>query len=213
MIATGREMPDYGRLLIFLLNPDDAAAPRQLFERCTPRSPHRTSPLDGGAAYVRQEWARTFEAPLLASVENLASPIRAAKSPIITTIAALTQRPDFDASVHDRRLIMFSDLLEHDPGPAGYSQLRRSELVAAYRRSPLAQSISADLRRVKVTVDYLQRSEPDLARGQTQAHRDFWRWWFSQAGAAEISFIGIREADDTWPPPAQRHETPVLSRG
>ena len=188
-------MEDYGLLIVAVLNPNDAMAPTIVFRRCAPPSPTRASPISTGEQVLRAEWNRRFEAPLMAAIaEATASEIKAERSPIIATITALTQRPDFDNSVQDRKLILVSDLLEFNP-KGGYSQMQGGDLVGSFRRSPLAQAWP-DLKGVPVTVQYVQRPEPQFARAQTPAHRSFWDWWLKTAGSPKVEFLGVRE-----PPP------------
>jgi hypothetical protein len=190
--ATALSMPDYGKLIVVLLNPADATAPQEIFARCAPRAPERTSQLEGGADYVRREWTENFLNPLLASINDLGSAKPAARSPIIATIAGLTQRPDFDGEVADRRLVIISDMLEFEPAKGGYKHVAGVDFLKAYQRSALATQTKAQLQNVPVVIDYLQR--PNQARVQTDAHRSFWRVWFTEAGARDVAFFGVRDA-------------------
>jgi len=190
--ATALSMPDYGKLIVVLLNSGDATAPLEIFARCAPRAPERTSQLEGGADYVRREWTENFLNPLLASTNDLGSAKPAARSPIIATIAGLTQRPDFDGEVADRRLVIVSDMLEFEPAKGGYKHVAGVDFLKAYQRSALATQTKAQLQNVPVIIDYLQR--PNQARVQTDAHRSFWRVWFAEAGARDVTFFGVRDA-------------------
>jgi hypothetical protein len=185
-------MEDYGLLTVAVLNPNDAMAPSIVFRRCAPPSPTRTSPILAGEQVLRAEWNKKFEAPLMAAIATAtASEVKAERSPIMATIAALTQRADFDNSVQDRKLFVVSDLLEFNP-KGGYSQMQGGDLVGSFRRSALAQAWP-DLKGVPVTIQYVQRPEPQFARAQTPAHRSFWDWWLKTAGATRVEFIGVRE--------------------
>lgn len=185
-------MEDYGLLIVAVLNPNDAMSPSIVFRRCAPPSPTRASPISAGEQVLRAEWNKKFEAPLMAAItEATASDVKAERSPIIATITALTQRADFDNSVQDRKLIVVSDLLEFNP-KGGYSQMQGGDLVGSFRRSVLAQAWP-DLKGVPVTVQYVQRPEPQFARAQTPAHRSFWDWWLKTAGATRVEFLGVRE--------------------
>ncbi|MDN3277448.1 hypothetical protein QWJ07_24495 [Frankia sp. RB7] len=209
-LSAALAMPDYALFVIAVLNPDDAASPEIAFRRCTPLSPVRTSILRGGTQYLRTAWKKKFEAPMLEALDQTtSSTLKAARSPIIATIAALTQRPDFSGKVKDRQLVLFSDLLEFNRG--GYSQLQRGDIMAMFRRSSLSQTWP-DLKSVPVTVVYISRNEPAFMRAQVPAHRSFWNWYLTTAGASHVEFIGVQEAPPALPAePAPKPPRPALA--
>ncbi len=188
-------LPEHALLVVAVLNPEDPAAPRIIFRRCAPRSPAQTSELTAGRQVIVAEWKKKFEAPLVEALRTaISNTPKAARSPIIATITALTRRVDFDATVKERELTVVTDLLEHDP-KGGFSHMQGGDLMAQFRRSSLAQTWP-DLKGVPVTVQYVQRTDANYIRAQTPAHRNFWRWWFTTAGAARVEFRGVVE-----PPP------------
>lgn len=200
-------LPRYARLVVAVLNPDDATAPRIIFLRCAPQSPFRDSSIWVGEQVLRAEWKK-FEQPLLSAIdEATSSTARAERSPIIATITALTQRTDFDRSVKERELVVVSDLLEFNP-KGGYSQMQGGDLVGMFRRSPLAE-VWPDLTGVPVTIEYVQRPEQLFARAQTPAQRDFWTWWFKTGGASRIEFFGVREPPPLLPLPSKTNARPT----
>jgi hypothetical protein len=189
--AVSGSMPDYGKLIVVALNPDDPWNPSLLFEHCAPRSPERTSALQGGSEFLRNQWREFFEKPLLESVGDIVkSTEHAKKSPILLSISGLTQRPDFDAQIRNRRFVYIGDLVEHDL-KSGYSQMRGGDMLASFKASPLAKTLSADLQNATVIVDYLKR--PEYAAVQNATQRQFWRWWFEASGAAEVTFYGVKD--------------------
>lgn len=120
-------------------------------------------------------------------------------------VAATLARPDFDARVPRRRLIIISDMLEHEKG--GYSQLKGGDLWGAWRASPLVHTARLDLRGVAVAIDYLMRGQYAAVRGQK--HRDFWHRLFTEAGAAEVTFVGLQPPAAT---PAITNEERLVKR-
>ena len=190
--AAAKSVSAYSRFVVVALDPDDTTG-RELFRRCAPRVPGQTSSMEAGDVVVRQEWLERFEAPLIASIDNvLSSTIKSASSPLLSTITSLTQRPDFDGQVPNRRLVIVSDMVEHSSIKGGYSQLRSKGQSAGSRRAESEASSNVDLQGATVIVDYLQRTE--YATVQVSAHREFWRKWFRDAGATDISFFGVKES-------------------
>ncbi len=182
------ELPRGGRLTLLLLNPDDAGAPVELASLCNPGRAADADPLFHTTSRIDKDWQEGFAAPLDAALAKAGATGAAAASPIIATIAAALTRPDFDRRVPARRLLIVSDLLEYTKG--GYSQLAGGNLWKAYAASALARDMPLDLHGVSVAVDYLAR--PRFAAVQGDTHRRFWVRLFTEAGAPQVQFIGLR---------------------
>ena len=151
------------------------------------------------ASKADKAWKEHFGGPVEDAISNASHGAASDTSPIIATIAAVLERPDFDARVERRRLIIASDLLEYQKGV--YTQLNGGDFWGAYKASPLPRLMPLDLRGATVAIDYFAR--PAYAAVQGEAHRNFWRRLLQTAGANEVTFIGMREADKV-PPPADR---------
>lgn len=182
------ELPRGGRLTLLLLNPDEPGAPVELASLCNPGRAAEADPLFQTTSRIDKDWHEGFAAPLDAALAKTGATAAAAASPIIATIAAALTRPDFDMRVSARRLVIVSDLLEYTKG--GYSQLAGGNLWKAYAGSALARDMPLDLHGVSVAVDYLTR--PRFAAVQGDAHRRFWVRLFTEAGAPQVQFIGLR---------------------
>jgi len=160
-------MPRGGRLPIIAINDGDASQPAELFSGCNPGRSNDVNPLFVTAGKVDAEWAATFGKPVEAATAAAAGRPETPSSPLIATTAALLTRPDFDASVPHRRLVLVSDMVEHQRG--GYSHLAGGDLWKGYASSGLARYAALDLRGVTVAIDYLLR--PQYAALQGPAHR------------------------------------------
>jgi len=199
--------PRGGRLSIVAINDSDPTQPVELFSGCNPGRSSDVNPLFVTAGKVDAEWTVSFGKPVEAAIAAAIDRPETPSSPLIATTAALLTRPDFDTSVAARRLVMVSDMIEHQKG--GYSHLAGSDFWKGYANSGLARYAALDLRGVAVAIDYLAR--PQYATVQGLAHRRFWQRLFAEAGAAEVTFIGLA-APDASPPGTSASPEPMAAK-
>jgi len=183
--------PVGGRLTLAAINAAKPGEPIELVSVCNPGRAADFNRLFVTASHAEKRWRDAFEHPIHEAIAAAASGNAAASSPIIQSIAAVLTRPDFDARVRNRRLVLSSDLLQHEKG--GYSQLAHGDLWKMYQGSALARDIQLDLRGVAVAIDYLPR--PQYRTFQGARHLAFWKRLFTEAGAADVAFIGLREPE------------------
>lgn len=176
-----------GKLTILIMNPDTPGEPLEIFSGCTPGRPEDSNPLFVTRSKIDERWSAAFRGPIDKAIVDASSAPASESSPIIQTIAAAITRPDFDARVPSRQLVIASDMMQYQKD--GYSQLRGGDLWKAFQHSGLIETTALDLRGVSVAIDYLVREK--YARVQGEKHRSFWQRLFSKAGAAEVTFIGL----------------------
>jgi len=181
--------PIGSKLTIVAINPKMPQEPIQLASVCNPGNAASVNPFFATRSRAENRWRETFEKPIDDAIAAAAAGNSAATSPIIQTIAEVLARPDFDARVAKRRLVLISDILQHQK--LGYSQLMHGDLWKAYQHSTLAREVTLDLRGVAVAIDYLPR--PQYRAFQGASHRAFWKRLLTEAGATEVNFIGMHE--------------------
>lgn len=186
-------LPEGGRLIIVSLNPVAAWEPAELVSVCNPGKGENANPLLVTRSKVEKRWQAAYGEPIDKAVQQSMDRGVSERSPIIITVAAVLARADFDNRVVARRLVIISDLLEHEKG--GYSQLRGGDFWSAYQTSSLPKNARLNLRGVSVAVDYLQRGK--FAGIQGPRHQAFWQRLFSEAGASEVTFLGMATAPVT----------------
>ncbi len=183
-IETERDrLPKGGRLTLLSLNPGSPWEPVELLSVCNPGSPGEADMLFETRAQVEKRWKKAYAEPIEAAIAKAGDGAPSSSSPILTTIAAAMNRADFDARVARRRLVIISDLLEHEQG--GYSQLKGD----LGRALPPMLRARIDLKGVAVEIDYLVRGQ--YARIQGEVHRKSWVELLRQAGANEVTFVGL----------------------
>lgn len=183
-------LPEGGRFVLVSLNPDAAWQPTQLISVCNPGKGETTNSLFVTRSKVEKRWQTLYADPIDKAVDQSLERGASERSPIIITLAAVLARADFDTRAMGRRLVIVSDLLEHERN--AYSQLRGGDFWSAYQASSLPKSARLNLQGVSVAVDYLQRGK--FAGIQGPRHQAFWERLLKEAGANEITFLGMAAA-------------------
>jgi hypothetical protein len=200
-------LPRGGKLSVVTMNEADPSQPVEIVSACNPGKSGDANPLFVTVSQVDKHWAAAFGEPVEAAIARASEAPAAGSSPLIATAAALLTRPDFDARVPQRRLVVVSDMLEHQKG--GYSQLGGGDFWKGYANSSLSRLVALDLRGVAVAIDYLAR--PNYAGVQGAQHRRFWQRLFTEAGAVEVMFIGMPPAEAA-PAPEPQDEVRLVKR-
>ena len=171
----------YDRLTLMRLNARAPQEPRILFSKCLPLPPERANPWTQNPRQAQQLWETEFADALDAALRSAQSggPNRA--SPILAGLRAAAADPDFGAEIPRRRLVLVSDLLEHDPN--GFTLYAPGADYPAWRRSGAAEP--ADLAQVDLRVVPIDR--PDHTERQAEARDRFWEPYFDAAHARSVS--------------------------
>ncbi|MDX1922439.1 MAG: hypothetical protein SFW65_04860 [Alphaproteobacteria bacterium] len=180
-------VPEGGRFVVLSLNPEAAWQPVELVSVCNPGKGENANPLLVTRSKVEKRWHAVYGEPIDKAVINALDQAPSERSPIIQTLAATLTRADFDTRTAARRLVIISDLLEHEKG--GYSQLRPGDFWSSYQASALPKTARLHLQGVSVSIDYLQRGK--FAAVQGPRHQAFWERLLKEAGASEVTFLGM----------------------
>lgn len=170
----------YDRLTLMRLDARRPQEPRVLFSKCLPLPPERANPLFHNPRQTQQAWDASFEDALESALRSAQSggPNRA--SPILAGLRAVAADPEFSASIARRRLVLVSDLLEHNP--EGFSLYAAGADFDRWRAQSPTEP--ADLSAIDLRVVPIDR--PDVASRQTEARDKFWRPYFDAAGAQSL---------------------------
>ncbi len=174
-------LAQYERLTLMRLNVRRPQEPTILFSKCLPRPPEQTNPLFENARMTQQRWDEDFAEALDSALRSAGSSGPARASPILAGLRAVAADPDFGEEIPRRRLVLVSDLLEHDP--QGFSLYVSGADYAAWRsRTPAGPP---DLSRVDLRIVPIDR--PDHADRQARALSAFWPNFFEAAEARSVS--------------------------
>jgi hypothetical protein len=174
-------LAQYSRLTVMRLSARNPQEPTILFSKCLPRPPEQTNPLFENARITQERWDAAFGEALDRATRSAASSGQARASPILAGLRAVAADPDFGPDAPHRRLVLVSDLLEHDPD--GFSLYVSEADYAAWRAQ--AASGPPDLARVDLRIVPLDR--PDHAERQSAALERFWPAYFDAAEAQSLS--------------------------
>jgi hypothetical protein len=171
----------YDRLTIMRINVRRPQEPAILFSQCLPRPPERTNPLFENARMVQATWDEEFAQALESALRSAGSGGPQRASPIIAALRAVAADPEFGAEIPRRRLVLVSDLLEHNP--QGFSLYVPDANYAKWRAS--SATGPPDLARVNMRVVPIDR--PDNATRQAYAMEQFWPAFFDAAHVQSVS--------------------------
>jgi len=171
----------YDRLTIMRINVRRPQEPSILFSRCLPRPPEQTNPLFENARMVQATWDEEFAQALDSALRSAGSGGPQRASPIVAALRAVAADPDFGAEIPRRRLVLVSDLLEHNP--QGFSLYVSDADYAAWRAGSPAGP--PDLARVELRIVPVDR--PDNAERQSAAVDNFWPAFFDAADVQSVS--------------------------
>jgi len=174
-------LAQYDRLTIMRINVRRPQEPAILFSRCLPRPPEQTNPLFENARMVQQAWDEDFAEALDSALRSASSGGPQRASPIIAALRAVAADPDFGGEIPRRRLVLMSDLLEHNP--QGFSLYVPDTNYAAWRAA--SPSDPPDFARVDLRVVPIDR--PDNAERQAQAMEQFWPAFFDASDVQSVS--------------------------
>lgn len=174
-------LEQYDRLTLMRINVRRPQEPNVLFSRCLPRPPERVNPLFENARMTQERWDAEFAEALDRALRSASATGAARASPIVAALRAVAADPDFGREIPHRRLVLVSDLIEHDPG--GFSLYVSDANYAAWRAN--APVGPPDLARVDLRIVPLDR--PEHAARQAAALEGFWPAFFDATDAQAVS--------------------------
>jgi hypothetical protein len=182
VLAQERErLAQYDRLTVMRLNVRRPQEPVVVFSKCLPRPPEQVNPLFENARMAQARWDEAFEDVLDRALRSAQSGGGARSSPIIASLRAAALDAGFGEDIPERRLVLVSDLLEHDP--EGFS-LYVSD--ANFSNWDARDGMDApDFSGLAVRIAPLDR--PEQATLQSDAVDNFWSPFLEATGAQSVS--------------------------
>ncbi len=171
----------YDRLTIMRISVRRPQEPTILFSKCLPRPPEDANPLFENARMTQATWDEEFAQALDSALRSAGAGGPQRASPIIAAVRAVAADPEFGAEIPHRRLVLMSDLLEHNP--QGFSLYVPDANYAAWRAA--SPNGAPDLARVDLRIVPIDR--PDNAARQAYAMEQFWPAFFDAADVQSVS--------------------------
>lgn len=147
-----------------------------LFSKCNPGNGSGLSEWVANPVMARKRWAREFKGPLNDALARMA-PSEAKTSPIMQAIQriALERFSGQQAKKIDKKLVIVSDMIEHDQD---YSQYTGSIDYSRFVGTAAYKKLRTDLQGADVSIAYVQRLRPTIDSGR---HIEFWAKWISES--------------------------------
>ena len=179
------KMERYEKISIAIIGHELEVPPSYVFSMCNPGRDNQINQYLQTPSRQRRVFEESFQKPLDEVVNHFKEPVSAPESPIIETIANLTRLRDFNSTVPNRKLIMFSDLLQHSQLLDQYTEKQIS--FQDFTKSANSSSdTAANLKGATVDIFYLIR--PATRKFQTPLHQRFWANYFRANGAAPVEW-------------------------
>jgi hypothetical protein len=144
---------------------------------------------------LKKQYEVTFERPVQALIAHMPLDTTTDRSPIIASIGDVIRRlgPHWTAA-GNRRLVIFSDLLENTNEFSQYNAKGAAKTFAEARAIPYIRDARLDLANVGVTVFYLT-GRPGSERLQTNTHERFWRDLIAWYGGRIVTWVPVPSED------------------
>lgn len=157
------------------------------FSLCNPGRGEQINPLYRNPNRVEARYQALFERPLQRALADLVRPKDAPQSPVIESLARLTQEAGFNRSVDGRRIILVSDMLQNSPLYSVYGQARQDLANRLPDPSTVVRQVEAQygsgLRGVELEVHYV--AQPGWTPEQRAILQAHWQAIFSQMGVRQ----------------------------
>jgi hypothetical protein len=129
----------------------------------------------GNPELAKRQWREKFRAPVVRGLENSLQRLESKSSPLLSTFQgiALDRFTGASASTAKKKLVIVSDMIDHDPGE--YTQYPPTDLrYERFKTLPFYKKVRTDLQRAEVDILYIDRALTGLNTG---AHMQFWLDW------------------------------------
>lgn len=151
-----------------------------VYSECKPRSGKDADPLTENPQLLARKYEENFVQPLETVLERYSGGEEQPRSPIIESLIDVVHIEDFGSGVPNRKLVLFSDMLQHSSLLSHYSGGPSFERG---KSKPGFTQMIPHLPGVEVTVFYMLRDTPRVRALQSNEHVRFWVDLFDAAGA------------------------------
>jgi hypothetical protein len=169
-------LPPYHKLDIRVLDIAGMRS-RSLFSKCNPGDGTGLSEWTSNPRIARMHWLEDFRKPAANAIDSSLASAKASSSPIMAAIQdiAIGQFSGAAAERAQKKLIVISDMLEFT---REYSQYPRAGDLSyqRFKQSPAYLKFRTDLHGAQVTIDYVQRIQPQI---DAKRHIESWHEWVS----------------------------------
>ena len=181
------EMALYEKLSIYVLDDQNYSFPQPRFALCNPGKGEDASPIYQNPRLIQRRFEELFGSKVDAALDGIQLGDTRPHSPIMEMLRAIGSLNDFSNAYAPRRLIIFSDMLQHMPDYSHHSGIPDFE---EFKKTEYAAFQRVDLSGVDINLIYLVREK--TAKRQTNRHGFFWEQYFTWLGATLQEIRPIR---------------------
>lgn len=153
---------------------------------------HKGNRYTESVKQLEQKRIEKLVKPLQTSLANLLSASPGTQSPIFEAITKIAEGSDFSSKIPVRRLIIYSDLLQHSSLFSDYAQQgrknKREKVLKAIAESNVFSN-RPDFGSTELTVYYISRDTKP--RIQDASHVKLWEEILAKLGAQKVAFIKL----------------------
>jgi hypothetical protein len=161
-----------------------------VFQKCKPKDRKTANLIYENPKFVQRSYDDEFEKPLRSAVgANIEGGEAANASPILEALFDASRQTGFELGAGERRLVLFSDLLQKSPLLSHYSGAVAFSAFAARDRTGVSRP---DLSGVDVTIYKIVRDNENGGLRQTAVHDKFWRDYLAASQARSVTINAIR---------------------
>jgi hypothetical protein len=160
-----------------------------IFSMCKPRAGSDADPIFENPRFLQETFKKKFGKPLEDALQQKLQGGGASHSPIIESIVDAVTLKDFGNGQPKRRLVIFSDLLQHG---RHLSFFNKAPDFKVWSSTALGKNLIADLQSVDIEVFLLVRTIQPASRLQNAKMVSFWESYFQRTGVRNLTFRKIR---------------------
>lgn len=171
----------FERLSIYALDNQASALPRMVFSRCNPGSRNASNPAVQTPVRLQKRFDSEFLAPMMATIQSLDPKHSTPESPLINLMLLVPTLKDFGPGLTRKRLILFSDMVEHtrhysqaNPSIGGFTTANYLNGSAVMKRLH-PQGIRLQYGDTDVIVYQLAPADKQAGSRMDAQHAEFWR--------------------------------------
>ena len=177
----------FEKFSIFTLTENTYVNPEPIFSKCNPGTGKSANQLYQNPRKIQMRFDEFFSKPLKENMDNMLADNTGSKSPIFEMIKELSLRDDFDDDMHERTLIIISDLMHHN---SKYSHYKNRDTYEYFSKKSYAQKVATNLNSVNIKIVYLLRGKLENIQGK--GHLLFWENYFEDMGAEVVAVKRVR---------------------
>ena len=154
----------------------------EIFSKCNPGRGEQANQFYENPTMVQNNFDKNFGSAFNNALEAAISEGKANASYIMESIQNIITNINFNSNISKRKLIIFSDMLQHSKK---YSQYKQISTYKRFLETKYGQSLLTDMNDVEIVVYLIMRRD---RRININSLVEFWITYFEEQGATPVTF-------------------------